>query len=126
MLGSTAKTEPRREYRDLQPVPRSPHQLVRINLLAVKRRAYCFQEIAAAAQPNELSPAVIIGMPVGADTSPTDPAVIRARDMRAEVAGGIDLVATPSGEPHAGGEVRQALVGEVRIPAHIVRPRAYA
>jgi hypothetical protein len=69
----------------------------------VKRRAYCFQEIGAAAQPNKLSPAVIIGMPVGADTSPTDLAVIRARDMRAEVAGGIDLVATPSGEPHAGG-----------------------
>ena len=58
-----------------------PHQLVRINLLAVKRRVYYFQEIAAAAQPNELSPAVAIGRLIGADIVPTDPAVIRARDM---------------------------------------------
>jgi hypothetical protein len=59
------------------------------------------QEIAAATQIYELSPAVAIGMLIGADIAPTDPAVIRARDMRAKVAGGLDLAAAPSGEPHA-------------------------
>jgi hypothetical protein len=41
-------------------------------------------------------------MAVGANITEVDPTVIRAGDVRAEVAGGIDLAATPSGERHPG------------------------
>jgi hypothetical protein len=41
-----------------------------------------------------------MGMAVGATIAEVDPAVIRAGDVRAEVVGGLDLAATPSGERH--------------------------
>jgi hypothetical protein len=62
----------------------------------------CFHERAAIAQTYELSPAAAIGMAVGVDIAPTHPAVIQTSVMRAAVAGGIDLAATPSGQQHAG------------------------
>jgi hypothetical protein len=41
-----------------------------------------------------------MGMTVGADIPEADPAVIRTCGMRAEMAGGIDLAATTSGQEH--------------------------
>jgi hypothetical protein len=79
-----------------------PHQLVGINLLAVKRRAVGLQEMPLAAETHQLPPAATIGMTVGADIAEADPAVVRTGGMRTEVATGIDLSATALGEEHAG------------------------
>jgi hypothetical protein len=53
-----------------------------------------------AAQTHELSPAAAIGMTIGANIAKADPAVIRTSDIRAEVAGGLDLAPTAASERH--------------------------
>jgi hypothetical protein len=78
----------------------SPHQHVGIDLLAVKRGAVRLEEITAAAQTHELSPATSSGMTVGAAITEADPAVIRTSSMRAKMAGGIDLAVMASGQDH--------------------------
>ena len=96
-----------------------PHQLVGVDLLGVKRRAVCFQEIPAAAQTQELSPAASIGVAGGADVPEADPAVIRTGSMRAKVAGGIDLAATASGHEHMGWRC----AGELRLRPDLLLTR---
>jgi hypothetical protein len=87
-----------------------PHQRVGIDLLAVQRGAVRLEEIPVAAQTHQLSPAASIGMTVGADITEADPAVIRTGGMRAEMARGVNLAVTPSGQRHTGwwcaGDVR--------------------
>jgi len=51
----------------------------------MKRGAVGFQEITAAPQTIELSPAMAIGMAVGANILEVNPAVIRTGVTRAEV-----------------------------------------
>src|SRR5688572_14080441 len=94
--GHGANTEAFRQRRQ------RPHKLVRSNVLGVKRRAMSLPKIAVAAQTHELPPAAPIRMPVGANIAPVDPAMIRTGGMGAEVATGIDLSATTSGQEHTG------------------------
>src|SRR5882724_4584380 len=79
-----------------------PNQLVRLHLLAVKRRAMGLQEVSLAAKTHQLAPASAAGMAIGADIAPAHPAVVRTGGMGAEVAAGIDVSATASSERHAG------------------------
>lgn len=60
------------------------------------------EEIPVTAQTYALSLATAMRMPVGADIPAADPAMIRTRDMRAEMAGGVDLAATTTGHEHQG------------------------
>jgi hypothetical protein len=62
----------------------------------------CLKEILLAAQAVELAPAAPIRMAIGANIAPVDLAMVRTRGMRAEVAGGLNVAATSSGEVHAG------------------------
>jgi hypothetical protein len=62
----------------------------------------------------ELSPAAPIGMAIGADVAPVDPAVVGTRDLRAKVARAIDLAA------------RWVPAVETPLLAHITRTRACA
>jgi hypothetical protein len=68
----------------------------------MKRRAQCFQEITPATETYQLSPPSSIGVAIGADITPADPAVIRTGGMRAEMAGGLNLAATTSDQEHPG------------------------
>jgi hypothetical protein len=52
-------------------------------------------------------------MAVGANITEVDPTVIRAGGVRAEVAGGIDLAATASGERHPGWRRTRRLQGRL-------------
>ena len=77
-----------------------PHQLVRINRLAMKQRAMGFQEMPLAAEAKQVTPASTLGRAVGADIAQAHPTVVRAGGMGTEVTAGIDLSATASGEGH--------------------------
>ena len=78
------------------------YQLVGVDLLSVHWRAVCFQEIPAATQTLELSPATAMGMAVGTEIPVANPAVIRTGGTRAAVVSRSDVAGTPAGATQAG------------------------
>src|SRR5262245_12853430 len=83
----------------------------------MQRRAMGLEEIPMTGQTHELAPASAIRMTVGADIPEADPTVIRTCGMRAEMAGGVDLAATTTGQEHPGWRCS----GRVRVRPTLLR-----
>src|SRR5262249_36350007 len=71
--------------------------------LAVKKCAEGLQKVAATDHTQELSPGAPIGMAIGAEIPPADPAPRGTIWVRAEVHRGIDVAAAPPRGPEARG-----------------------
>src|SRR5262249_6686842 len=71
--------------------------------LAMKDRAQGLQKIAATDDTEQLAPGTTIGMAVGAEIAPADPAAIGTIRVRAEVHRGVELAAAPPRGDHARG-----------------------
>jgi hypothetical protein len=63
--------------------------------LAVKDRAKGLEKVAATGDTQQLLPRTTIGMAIGAEIAPADPAAIGTVWVRAEMGGGVDLAAAP-------------------------------
>ena len=79
-----------------------PHQLFGCHALAMQRGAMGLLEVTFTADAIQLAPGTAIGMAIGAEIAPSDPAPIGTVRVRAEVRRGIDLPAASSREDHPG------------------------
>src|SRR5262249_14887876 len=70
---------------------------------AMKDRAEGFEKIAATHDSQQLSPGTAIGMAIGAEIAPADPAAIGTVGVRAEMGGRVDVAAaSPRGHDTRG------------------------
>src|SRR5215510_15816029 len=72
-----------------------PYQLLGRHALAMQRGAMGLLEVTFTAGAIQLAPGTAIGMAIGAEIAPSDPAAIGTVGVRAEVRRGVDLAATP-------------------------------
>src|SRR5262249_57959021 len=71
------------------------HDEVDGGALTMKDGAKGFEKIAATHDAQQLAPGTAVGMAVGAEIAPADPALIRTVRVRAEMHRGIHLAAAP-------------------------------
>src|SRR6266446_7974728 len=64
-------------------------------VLAMKDRAEGLEKIAATGDAQQLPPGTAIGVAIGPEIAPADPAPIRTVWVRAEMRGGVHLAAAP-------------------------------
>src|SRR5262249_38540263 len=79
-----------------------PHDEVDGGALPMKERPEALQEVAATGDAEQLPPGAAIGMAIGAEIAPADPAAIGTVRVRAEMGGGVDLAAAPPCRHDAG------------------------
>ena len=65
-------------------------------MLPVKERTKGLEKVATTDHTQQLPPGTTIGMAIGAEIAPADPAPIGTVRVRAEMGGGVDLAAAPS------------------------------
>src|SRR5262249_42406062 len=79
-----------------------PHDQLRGHAFAMKDRAEGLEKVTTTDHTQELPPGTPIGMAIGAEIAPADPAAIGTVGVRAEVHRGVDLAAAPPHRLYAG------------------------